>query len=211
MSAVRQRKLTPAEYLAIERQAQFKSEYFDGEMFAMAGAKHEHNRVKDNTARAAGNQLANGPCYPLTSDMKVRITRTGLYTYPDIIIVCDEPQFEDKHRDVLLNPRTIIEVLSDSTEKYDRGAKFRHYQQVEPIAEYILISQDEPVCERFVRQPDGDWRLTVFAGMDAELVFASVPVKIPFTAIYAGITFPEKPLPAAVGTFDRENNSRQVG
>lgn len=172
MSAVRKRKLTPAEYLAIERQAHFKSEYFDGEMFAMAGVKYEHNRVKENTSRLVGNQLANGPCVPLSSDMKVR---------------------------------------SESTERYDRGAKFRHFQQVESIAEYILISQDEPLCERFVRQPDGNWLLTVFTGMDAKLALASVPATIPFSEIYAGIVFPVKPLPEAVGTFDREKNSRPVG
>jgi Uma2 family endonuclease len=122
--------------------------------FAMAGTSWEHLRIKENVARHAGDQLEEGPCQIQTSDMRVKIDATGLYTYPDISIVCDEPQFEDGVKDTLLNPRVIIEILSESTEEYDRGAKFRHYQQVPTIQEYVLISQDKPLVEQHLRQAD---------------------------------------------------------
>src|SRR5947209_5769250 len=113
--------LSSQEYLVRERAADFRSEYYRGEMFAMAGARFEHSLIKDHIAREAGNQLRGGPCQVVTSDLRVKVNVTGLYTYPDLVIVCDEPQFEDAVRDTLLNPRVIGEVLSESTEKYDRG------------------------------------------------------------------------------------------
>jgi Uma2 family endonuclease len=127
--------------------------------------------------------------------MKVKVKPTGLYTYPDILIVRGQPQFPDaKSTDVLLNPAVIIEVLSPSTEKYDRGAKFRHYQQLPSLKEYVLVAQDEPVCERFVRQPDDSWLLTTITELTSTLAFATVKASVPLTEIYAGITFEEKPI-----------------
>src|SRR5436190_8120239 len=123
MSTAPKMKLTPAEYLAIERQAEFKSEYYRGEMFAMAGASRQHCFVKDNLAGELHQQLKGGPCRSLTSDMRLKVEPTGLYTYPDIAIICGKPEFEDNEADTLLNPTVIAEVLSDSTEKYDRGTK----------------------------------------------------------------------------------------
>jgi Uma2 family endonuclease len=193
MSAAPTPKLTPAQYLAIERKAAFKSEYFNGEMFAMAGASYPHNRVKDNLARHAGNQLNGGPCVVVTSDMRLKVSVTGLYTYPDVVIVCAPPEFEDDRQDVLLNPQVVIEVLSDSTESYDRGAKFRHYQQVASLREYVLVAQNVPVCDRFVRQSDDNWLLTTVSGLGAELALATVPVRVSLAAVYAGVTFPENP------------------
>lgn len=187
------KKLTPAEYLAIERKAATKSEYYRGEMFAMAGASYEHNRVKDNLARQIGNQLEGGPCFPLTSDMRVLIQATGLFTYPDIVIVCGPPEFADAEVDTLLNPQVIIEVLSESTEKYDRGAKFRQYQQIPSLREYVLVSQNEPVVERFVRQTSGDWLLTTFTGRYGEFALETAPARIPLVQVYSGVTFPETP------------------
>src|SRR3954451_2302339 len=128
MSAVTKPKLTPAEYLAVERKAAFKSEYLRGEMFAMAAASEEHCLIKDNLAGEVRQQLKGGPCRVVTSDLRVKVDVTGLYTYPDVVIYCDGPQFEDDTFDPLLNPRAIVEVLSDSTERYDRGTKFRHYR-----------------------------------------------------------------------------------
>jgi Uma2 family endonuclease len=122
--------------------------------------------------------------------MRVKVSATGLYTYPDVLIVCGQPEFEGELRDTLLDPKVIIEVLSDSTEKYDRGVRFRHYQQIPAFQEYVLVSQDEPVCERFVRQVDGSWSLAAVVGLTAEFAFATVPVRIPLAAIYAGITLP---------------------
>lgn len=191
MSAVPKSKLTPAEYLAIERAAEFKSEYLNGEMFAMAGASLRHTRIKDNLARALNDQFEGGPCVAATSDVRVKVSATGLYTYPDVVIICHPPELEDGRRDTLLNPRVIIELLSDSTESYDRGSKFRHYQRIPSLQEYVLVSQTEAVCERFVRQPNETWVLTTVTGMDGELAFATVSARVPLAKIYAGVAFPE--------------------
>src|SRR5947208_1446546 len=190
MSAVPKTKLTPAEYLAIERKAAFKSEFYRGEMFAMAGASEEHCLIKDNLAAEVRSQLR-GKCRVVTSDLRVKVDATGLYTYPDVVIYCDKPQFEDDVLDTLLNPRAVVEVLSDSTEKYDRGTKFRHYRQIPSLQEYVLVAQDRPLVERYVRQADGSWLLTVFEGPSSTFTFTSIPVRIPFSEIYNGVKFPE--------------------
>jgi Uma2 family endonuclease len=191
MSTAPTRRISPQEYLAQERRADFKSEYLRGEVFAMAGATYEHTLIKDNLAREAGNQLKGTLCRALTSDMRVKVNATGLYTYPDIAIVCDKPQFEDEVFDTLLNPRAVVEVLSDSTEKYDRGAKFGHYRQIPSLEEYVLVAQDRPLVERYVRQADGSWVLTIFEGLSATFAFASIPARIPLAEIYNGVEFPE--------------------
>ena len=196
MSSASRRQLSPEEYLAQERRAEFRSEYLHGEVFAMAGASFEHTLIKDNVARNAGNQLENGPCHVLTSDMRVKVNATGLYTYPDVAVVCDKPQFEDKVMDTLLNPRAIVEVLSDSTEKYDRGAKFGHYRQIPSLQEYVLIAQDRALLERYVRQADGSWNLVAFDHRESVFTFSSIPVQIPLTEIYRGVSF-EKPRASA--------------
>ena len=193
MSTVPKRLPSPQEYLALERQADFRSEFYGGEIFAMAGASWEHTLIKDNMAREAGNQLKSGPCHVLTSDLRVKITATGLYTYPDIVVVCDEPQFEDDKFDTLLNPRTLVEVLSDSTEKYDRGIKFGHYRQLPSVQEYVLVAQDRPLVERYVRQADNNWLLTVFSDLVQTFAFGTIPVQIPLVDIYRGVAFPETP------------------
>jgi Uma2 family endonuclease len=189
MSTAPTRRLSPQEYLAQERHAEFKSEYLRGEVFAMAGASYEHTLIKDNLAREAGNQLKGGPCRVLTSDMRVKVNATGLYTYPDVAIVCDRPQFEDEEFDTLLNPRAVVEVLSESTERYDRGAKFGHYRKVLSLQEYVLVAQDKPLVERYVRQADDSWLLTVFEGLPQTFAFASVPAQIPLADIYSGVEF----------------------
>jgi Uma2 family endonuclease len=193
MSAVPKKKYTEAEYLAIERAAEFKSEFYNGEMFAMAGATYDHNRVKDNLASALNQQGNGGPCFALTSDMKVKVGPTSLYAYPDIVVVCGSPDFLNDTKDTLLNPAVVIEVLSPSTEKYDRGAKFRHYQQVPSLREIVLVAQDEPVCERFVRQPDGTWNLATVTRLEDELIFITIPARVRLSDIYSGVTFPETP------------------
>jgi Uma2 family endonuclease len=190
MSTVPKRLLSPQEYLDQERVAEFRSEYYRGETFAMAGASWEHTVVKDNMAREAGNQLKGGPCVALTTDLRVLVNASGLYTYPDIVVVCDEPQFEDGVRDTLLNPRAIVEVLSKSTENYDRGAKFGHYKQMLTLQEYVLVAQNQPHLERHVRQADGTWAVTDFSELTQTFAFASVPVQIPLAEIYRGVAFP---------------------
>ena len=190
MSSVPKTLLTPQEYLARERAAAFKSEYYRGEMFVMSGASWEHTLIKDNVAQRARNQLDDGPCRVLTSDLRVKVDATGLYTYPDVLVVCEKPQFEDNMFDTLLNPRCLVEVLSDSTEKYDRGTKFAHYRKVPSLQEYILIAQDEPLVERHVRQPDGGWLMTEFRELTQVFPFTSIPVKIALADIYRGVEFP---------------------
>jgi Uma2 family endonuclease len=204
MSAALKTKLTPAAYLAIERKAAFRSEYFDGEMFAMAGASEEHCLAKDNLASETRSALKGRFCRVVTSDMRVKVDATGLYTYPDIVIYCDKPKFEDNVFDTLLNPRALVEVLSDSTEKYDRGAKFQHFRQIASLEEYVLVSQVKPLIERYARQPDGTWVLTEFAGLDRVFEFASVPAKVPLAEIYRDVTFPVEPLPPEAPTFQGE-------
>lgn len=191
MSAVPKTRLTPEQYLAIERKAEFKSEFLNGEMFAMAGVSREHSRIKENLIIEIGTRLKGSRCRTHSSDMRVKVSRTGLYTYPDIVIVCGEENYEDVEVDTLLNPQVIIEVLSESTENYVRGKKFRHYQQIESFREYVLVEQDEPVIDRLIRQPDGSWANTFVEGLDREFAFATVPVQIPMADIYAGVTFGE--------------------
>lgn len=136
------RPLTPAEYLALERQAEVRSEYFQGEAFAMAGGSQRHNLIVANLLRLLGNQLVSRDCNVYPSDMRVKIEALGKYTYPDVAVACGENRFEDEHRDVLLNPVVLFEVLSQSTEAYDRGKKFEHDQALDSLREYLLVSQD---------------------------------------------------------------------
>ena len=183
--------LSPEDYLLRERRAEIRSEYFRGEAFAMAGASFEHSLIKDNLAREIGNQLKEGPCRVVTSDMRVKISATGLYAYPDVVIVCGKPEFEDAHVDTLLNPKVIVEVLSDSTEKYDRGFKFGHYRQIPSLEGYVLIAQDRTSIDRYVRRADESWLLTPFEDPAGMFQLDSVAVYIPLREIYRGVTFPE--------------------
>ena len=191
MSTLPKHKMTAAEYLVIERRAEFKSEFFNGEVFAMAGASREHNRVKENLVGELFARLKGGPCQTYSSDQRVLVEATGLYSYPDVIILCGPGAYDPADRDTLTNPTALIEVLSPSTERYDRGAKFRSYQQVASLIEYVLVAQDEPVCERYVRQADGSWALVSFVGLTATLAFTSVPARISLADVYAGVAFPD--------------------
>ena len=193
MSTVMKSLLSPQEYLARERQAAWRSEFYRGKMFAMAGASWEHTLIKDNLAREAGNRFKGGPCRVATSDLRVKVSATGLYTYPDLVVVCEPPQFEDQVQDTLLNPRVIVEVLSDSTEKYDRGTKFAHYRQLASVQEYVLIAQDRPLVERYVRQADDTWVLTTFGDLAGTFELGTIAARIPLAEIYRGVEFPETP------------------
>lgn len=189
MSTAAKKLLTPQEYLTQERQAGFRSEFYRGETFAMSGASWNHARIKDNIARAAANQLEDSPCQIVTSDLRVKVEATGLYTYPDVIVVCEEPQFEDEVFDTLTNPRVIVEVLSPSTESYDRGIKFGHYRQLASVKEFILVAQDRPSVERFVRQADGSWLLTTYGDLSQAFVFGTIDAQIPLAEIYRSVHF----------------------
>lgn len=189
MSALQQPFYTPEQYLEIERRAAFKSEYYAGQMFAMAGASREHNVITGNVIRRLGNALDGRPCETYPSDMKVLVSASGLYTYPDVSVACGEPQFLDRQGDVLLNPLVIVEVLSDSTEAYDRGAKFALYQRIESLQEYVLVSQDRARVERYVRQPGGQWLYSRTDGLEAEVPLDALGCRLPLAEVYARVQF----------------------
>lgn len=184
MSAVPKPLLTPQQYLARERQAETKSEYLRGEMFAMSGASREHNLVAMNVSRELSTQLRDRECEVYPSDMRVKVSSTGLYTYPDVTVACDEPKFEDAQVDTLLNPRVIVEVLSPSTADYDRGGKFSHYRRLPSLQEYLLISQDVPLVEHYVRQGPDQWQLTEQRSLDAVIALPSIQCRLPLAEIY---------------------------
>lgn len=193
MSAVPKIYLTPAEYLAFERQSDVKHEYFRGELFAMAGANRQHARIAANLAYLFVGQMKGRPCDVFSGDMRVKVSPTGLYTYPDTSVVCGRPRFEDKELDVLLNPTVIVEILSKSTEAYDRGEKFAQYRTLDTLTDYLLISQDRPLIERFTRQPDGGWLLTESAGLDAAMPIESIQCHLPLAEVYDRVEFDEAP------------------
>jgi len=172
--------ISPGEYLTLERKSEMRHEYFDGQMFAMVGASRRHNVITLNVGAKIHAHLQDRDCEAYVNDMRVKIDSSGLYTYPDVVIVCDEPQFEDDEVDTLLNPVVIIEVLSKSTEGYDRGKKFEHYRRLPSLNEYLLISQDEPHIDHFVKQADGHWLLGEATGLEAAIDMADVYAKIEF-------------------------------
>ncbi len=151
--------VSPEEYLERERRAEYKSEYFAGEIVAMAGAKRKHNLVSSNVSASLTAQLRDKPCEVYSNNMRVQTDGEKQYSYPDVVVVCGEPQFRDGREDTLLNPTVVVEVLSPSTEAKDRGEKFLRYRQIEALTDYILISQNERRVEQFTKQADGTWRL----------------------------------------------------
>jgi Uma2 family endonuclease len=190
-SAALKARYTPEEYLAIERKAGFKSEYLDGYITSMSGASRQHNRIAGNVYRKISDQLADRPCEAFISDLRLCVGPTGLYTYPDVMVVCGEPEFLDGEVDTLLNPTLIVEVLSPSTELYDRGAKFGHYRRLASLKEYVLIAQNQVLVERFVRQGD-DWLLSTQNQFTDSLRLASIDCYLTLREIYSRVDFSEK-------------------
>jgi Uma2 family endonuclease len=184
MSTLPKPYLTPEEYLEIDRKAERKSEYFAGEMFAMAGAREPHNLIVGNLIGEFRQQVRSRPCRVYPSDMRVQISATGLYAFPDVIVVCGEPLFRDERRETLLNPTLLVEVLSESTEAYDRGKKFEHYCTLESFAEYLLVSSDHVSAELFTRQPDGRWLLSRARALEESLDLASVGCRLTLADVY---------------------------
>jgi Uma2 family endonuclease len=189
MSPLAQPRLTPEEYLALERQAKHRSEYVNGRVCAMAGASRAHNLIVGNTFSELRAQLRGRPCEAYVNDMRVKVSPTGLYTYPDVVALCGEPRFEDTQMDTLLNPNVIIEVLSDSTEGYDRGEKFAHYRRLQSLQEYVLIAQDKARVEHYARAGE-HWMLTEVSSLEGVLTLASVGCAIPLHEIYERVEFP---------------------
>lgn len=184
MRAAAEMTCPPAEYLALERRSAEKHEYLAGEVFAMTGASRAHNLIVTNLVRELGQQLKRRPCQVFASDMRVKVSASGLYTYPDVVVVCGEARFEDEQVDTLLNPTLIVEVLSDSTEAYDRGEKFEHYRKLPSLAEYLLVAQDRPHLDQFVRQADAQWLLAEWHGRDATVRVPSVDAVLALDEVY---------------------------
>jgi Uma2 family endonuclease len=184
MSSERKTHLTPEEYLALERNADVKSEYIDGDMVAMSGGSREHSLIVANTLRELGVQLKGRPFEVYPGDMRVKVPATGLYTYPDVVVACGEPRFEDASLDTLINPVLIVEVLSRSTESYDRGPKFGHYRKIDSLVEYVLMSQHEYRVEKFTRQPAGPWSRSEARGLDGKLELPSIQCTLELTEVY---------------------------
>jgi len=184
MSAVlQQAHHTAEEYLALERSATSKSEFHDGQIYAMTGASRAHNLITINIGRELSQQLKNRPCEAYATDMRVKAAEVRSYHYPDIAVVCGKPEFEDSHADTLLNPTLLIEVLSPSTEAYDRGGKFSHYRKIESLREYLLVMQDQASIERYVRHGEV-WMLTETLGLEATVALESIDCVLSLREVY---------------------------
>ena len=184
MSIQTKPRLTAEDYLVIERNAETKNEYFNGEMFAMAGASRRHNLIVTNIVREVSAQLRDRPCDIYANDMRVKVSPTGLYTYPDVVIACDDIQFEDDHEDTLLTPIVLIEVLSKSTQGYDRFQKFAHYRRLSTLREYLLVAQEQPRVEHYVRQSEKQWLLSESAEYSDVVAMASIGCGLSIKDIY---------------------------
>ncbi len=184
MAAEPQTLRTPAEYLALERRSALKHEYVAGELFAMGGASFRHNVIMTNTLMSLGAQLRARPRIVLPSDMRVKIEPLGVYTYPDLTVVCGEPRLEDDEQDTLLNPTVIVEILSPSTERYDRGRKFQRYRPIPSFQEYLLIAQDACGIDHYIRQPDNSWNLTTFDRQEDTIVLPTIGCTLALADVY---------------------------
>ncbi|BAP56679.1 hypothetical protein THII_2382 [Thioploca ingrica] len=181
--------LTLADYLQFERQAPIKHEYYQGEIFAMTGASRAHNLIVISIATLLYNQLRQRPCEIYANDMRVKVSTTGLYTYPDLAVVCDSPQFDDQHKDTLLNPAVLIEVLSESTERYDRGKKFEHYRSLDSLNDYLLVAQDEIHIEHYQRYDKDSWLLNEAKGTEGVIRLDTLACQLLLVEVYEKITF----------------------
>ncbi len=191
MSTLPNRYITEQEYLAFERESPIKHEYYRGEVFAMTGATREHNLIVANLVRRLGNQLDGKPCETYPSDMHVWIEAVGLYAYPHVSVVCGEPEFRDGHFDTLLNPRVVIEVLSDSSENYDRGKKAEHYRKNASVDHLLLVAQDRAHLELYSRGPEGTWILTEADQLDQTIELPAIDCRLLLAEVYDKVKFPE--------------------
>jgi Uma2 family endonuclease len=188
---------TPEEYLASERDAFERHEWLDGTIYAMAGESPEHSLICSNANASLNLQLRGRPCAVYSPNMKVYsrlpsdVGLKGLFSYPDCTVVCGQPQFHDEHRDVLINPRVVIEVLSPTTERYDRGKKFLRYQQNSSMTDYVMIAQPYPSIEHYARQANGSWLYSVTTELTASVALESIECGLPLAEVYDRIVFPE--------------------
>ncbi len=192
--------ITPEEYLRLEREAEYKSEYYDGEIFAMAGASITHSLITANVIRELGTLLRGGRCNTYDSNLKIKVSSTGLYTYPDASVICGAVEQPPESDHTALNPTLIVEVLSDSTEAYNRGRKFEHYRSLPSFREYVLVSQKEPLVETFFRQPEGNWLFSAVRGLDATVRLHSLGVDLRLSEVFLAVEFPPDKAPADAAT-----------
>ena len=187
---------TPEEYLTREREAFERHEWLDGLIYAMAGESPQHSLISSNVNAILNLQLRGKPCAVYSPNMKVysrlpaETGLKGLFSYPDTTIVCGQALFHDKQRDVLTNPRVVIEVLSPTTERYDRGKKFLRYQQNPSLTDYVLIAQSYPSVEHYLRQVNGSWVYSVTTALTASVVLGSLECELPLAEVYDRIEFP---------------------
>ena len=189
MSTLTITHVTPEEYLAAERLSETKSEYLDGVVYPMTGAHLNHIQIVSNITVELANQLQARPCRVLQSELKIRLQESRKFFYPDVTVICDGPKFHDERRDVILNPLLVIEVLSKSTEAFDRGAKFLAYQTIESLQEYLLVAQTSPTVEQFVRNGDGGWNYKSAVGLESSLTLPSVECTLNLVAVYKRVEF----------------------
>jgi Uma2 family endonuclease len=182
-------KYTVAEYLEFERNSPLRHEFFEGEIFEMVGGTLNHVRIIVKLCAALLAQLHEPEFFVLTNDMRIKVDENGLHTYPDVVVVKGEPELEDDCQDTLLNPIVLMEVLSKSTERYDRTKKFLLYQAIPCLMEYVLVAQYRPEVDQYVRSTAGSWQHFNYQNLSETLVLQSVPCSIPLSAIYQNIKF----------------------
>ena len=182
-------RLSREDYLALERRGEGKHEYLAGQLVAMVGASFRHNLIQTRVLASLYQQLRGRPCEVTPSDLRIAIGALGIYTYPDVTVVCGEPQFEDAEQDTLLNPTLLVEILSPSTESYDRGEKFERYRLIPTFREYLLVAQDQPIVERYLRQPDNRWLLANFEQLSDVIALDAIGFTLALADVYAGIKF----------------------
>ena len=185
-------KISVEEYLALDREAELKSEYHDGVLFPICAVSLAHGRLCSRFAHRLEERLEGGSCITAVSPVRVRVSRTK-FVYPDIVVICGKPSFTDEHVDTITNPKVILEVLSPSTQDYDYGTKFKLYRELASLEEYVLVSQEAQRVEVFRRMANQEWRLTRYDGPDTSLPFESMSISIPLSEIYSGIVDPSVP------------------
>ncbi len=194
MSSQAQPLVTPEEYLAHERKAETRSEYWNGEVVAMSGASFAHNLIVANVVGELRFQLKKRACSVVPSDMRVYIETAQRYVYPDVMVVCGDPEFTDDEQDTLVNPTLIVEVLSKTTKDYDRGEKFLRYRTLPALKEYVLISQDRPFVEHYEKQAGERWLLSEVHGLEASMALDSIDCRLELAEVYDKVALPQASL-----------------
>ncbi|HJQ34321.1 MAG TPA: Uma2 family endonuclease [Pyrinomonadaceae bacterium] len=189
MSTLTVTHVTPEEYLAAERLSETRSEYLDGGVYPMTGASANHSRIVLNVGGELNNQLHGRGCEAFVLDVKVRLPGSKKFFYPDVMAVCGELQYHDNRKDIITNPDLVVEVLSPGTEAFDRGVKFEAYRTVESLKEYLLVSQDKPLVEQYVRNGDGSWKFKEAAGLESSLTLPSIECTLNLAAVYKRVEF----------------------